>query len=290
MDLTRLLAPAQIAVVGATERHGSYGAQTLINLDALGFPGPVWGVNPRYEEVLGRPCVGSLADLPGPVDAVVIAIPAAGVAEIVEQAGALGCGGAVVYGAGFAEVASGRAEQEALIAAARRHSLPVCGPNGSGIVAMASRAAMWGDALPVREPGHVALVSQSGNVAVNALAAMRGLRFHTVVSSGNQAVLRASDYLDRAGRGRGRARDRALPRGRRRRRGAVRRARGLRGRGHAGRRAQGRRLGRRRGSRGRAHRRARGRPARLPRARRGGGRGLGATTSTTCSSWRRRSP
>ena len=195
MDLTRLLAPAQIAVVGATERRGSYGAQTLINLGALGFPGPVWGVNPRYEEVLGRPCVGSLADLPGPVDAVVIAIPAAGVAEVVEQAGALGCGGAVVYGAGFAEVASGRAEQEALIAAARRHSLPVCGPNGSGIVAMASRAAMWGDALPVREPGHVALVSQSGNVAVNALAAMRGLRFHTVVSSGNQAVLRASDYL-----------------------------------------------------------------------------------------------
>ncbi len=195
MDLTRLLAPAQIAVVGATERRGSYGAQTLINLGALGFPGPVWGVNPRHEEVLGRPCVGSLADLPGPVDAVVIAIPAAGVAEVVEQAGALGCGGAVVYGAGFAEVASGRAEQDALVAAARRHSLPVCGPNGSGIVAMASRAAMWGDALPVRETGHVALVSQSGNVAVNALAAMRGLRFHTVVSSGNQAVLRASDYL-----------------------------------------------------------------------------------------------
>jgi len=195
VDLTRLLAPAQIAVVGATERRGSYGAQTLINLSALGFPGPVWGVNPHYDEVLGRPCVGSLADLPGPVDAVVIAIPAAGVAEVVEQAGALGCGGAVVYGAGFGEVASGRAEQEALIAAARRHSLPVCGPNGSGIVAMAARAALWGDAFPVREPGHVALVSQSGNVAVNALAAMRGLRFHTVVSSGNQAVLRASDYL-----------------------------------------------------------------------------------------------
>ena len=195
MDLTRLLAPAQIAVVGATERRGSYGAQTLINLEALGYPGQVWGVNPRYEEVFGRPCVGSLAQLPGPVDAVVIATPAPGVAEIVEQAGALGCGGAVVYGAGFAEVASGRAHQDALVAAARRHSLPVCGPNGSGIVAMASRAAMWGDALPVREPGHVALVSQSGNVAVNALSAMRGLRLHTVVSSGNQAVLRASDYM-----------------------------------------------------------------------------------------------
>jgi acyl-CoA synthetase (NDP forming) len=39
-------------------------------------------------------------------------------------------------------------------------------------------------------------VSQSGNVAVNALAARRGLRFHTVIASGNQATLSAADYLE----------------------------------------------------------------------------------------------
>ncbi len=55
---------------------------------------------------------------------------------------------------------------------------------------------MWGDALTPREPGAVALVSQSGNVAVNALATQRGLRFHTVISSGNQSVLSAADYLE----------------------------------------------------------------------------------------------
>ena len=63
VDLTRLLAPAQIAVVGATERHGSYGAQTLLNLDALGFPGPVWGVNPRYERG-ARPALRRIARRP----------------------------------------------------------------------------------------------------------------------------------------------------------------------------------------------------------------------------------
>ena len=47
-----------------------------------------------------------------------------------------------------------------------------------------------------REPGPVALISQSGNVAVNALASRRGLRLHTVVSCGNQAVLDATDFLD----------------------------------------------------------------------------------------------
>ncbi len=195
LDLQRLMAPASIAVVGATDRPGSYAAQTLLNLAAIGFPGPVWGVNPRRTEVLGRPCVPSVAELPEAVDAVVVAIPAAGVSEAVEQAGARGCGGAVIFSAGFAEVAGGIALQEDLVAAAQRHRLPVCGPNGNGIVSPGRRVALWGDTLEPLEAGSVALVSQSGNVAVNALSSRRGLHFHTVIASGNQAVLSAADYL-----------------------------------------------------------------------------------------------
>jgi acetate---CoA ligase (ADP-forming) len=195
-SLERLLRPRSVAVVGATDRDGSYGAQALISLQAIGYAGEVWGVNPGRGEVLGRPCVPSLADLPDAVDAVVVAIPAAGVPDVIEQAGALGCGGAVVFSAGFAEVPEGAGLQAQLTAAAQRHALPVCGPNCNGIVSMHARSALWGDALVPREPGAVALVSQSGNVAVNALGASRGLRFHTVIASGNQAVLSAADYLE----------------------------------------------------------------------------------------------
>jgi acetyl-CoA synthetase len=193
--LGRLMRPGSIAVVGATDRAGSYAAETLVNLELIGFPGPVYGVNPKRTEVMGRVCVPTVADLPEPVDAVVVAIPAAGVAAAVDQAGARGCGGAVVFSAGFGEVESGRAHHEDLVAAARRHGLPVCGPNCNGIVSPHSRTALWGDAFSVPEPGPVALISQSGNVAVNALATRRGLRFHTVIASGNQAVLGAADYL-----------------------------------------------------------------------------------------------
>ncbi|MGZ4197517.1 MAG: acetate--CoA ligase family protein [Solirubrobacteraceae bacterium] len=195
-SLERLLRPRSVAVVGATDRDGSYGAQALISLDAIGFPGQVWGVNPGRSEALGRPCVPSLADLPEAVDAVVVAIPAMGVPDVIEQAGALGCGGAVVFSAGFAEVTEGAGLQAELVAAAQRHALPVCGPNCNGIVAAHSATALWGDALEPHEPGAVALISQSGNVAVNALATRRGLRFHTVIASGNQAVLGAADYLE----------------------------------------------------------------------------------------------
>jgi acetyl-CoA synthetase len=195
-SLERLLRPRSVAVVGATDRDGSYGAQALISLQAIGYPGEVWAVNPGRSEVLGRPCVPSLADLPEAVDAVVVAIPAAGVPDVIEQAGALGCGGAVVFSAGFAEVVEGAGLQAQLTAAAQRHALPVCGPNCNGIVAAHSATALWGDALQPHEPGAVALISQSGNVAVNALATRRGLRFHTVIASGNQAVLGAADYLE----------------------------------------------------------------------------------------------
>jgi acyl-CoA synthetase (NDP forming) len=195
-SLERLLRPRSVAVVGATDRDGSYGAQALISLEAIGYPGDVWGVNPGRTEVLGRPCVPSLADLPEAVDAVVVAIPATGVPDVIEQAGALGCGGAVVFSAGFAEVADGAGLQADLVAAAKRHALPVCGPNCNGIVAAHSRTALWGDALEPHEPGAAALISQSGNVAVNALATRRGLRFHTVIASGNQAVIGAADYLE----------------------------------------------------------------------------------------------
>jgi acetate---CoA ligase (ADP-forming) len=195
-DLGRLLAPASIAVVGANERPGSYGSQVLLNLRAIGYGGEVWGINPGRESALGYPCVPSVSELPMAADAVVVAIPAAGVPDVIEAAGARGCGGAVVISAGFGEVESGRSLQASLVAAAEGHALPVCGPNCNGIVGMWGRYALWGDALtPNEDPGGVVLISQSGNVAVNALATRRGLRFHTVIASGNQAVLSAADFL-----------------------------------------------------------------------------------------------
>jgi acetyl-CoA synthetase len=195
-NLGRLMRPGSIAVVGATDRPGSYAGQTLLNLEAIGFPGFVWGVNPGRREVLGRECVPSVSELPVAVDALVVAIPAAGVPAVIEQAGARGCGGAVVFSSGFDEVASGADHHRGLMSASTRYGLPVCGPNCNGIVSPRRRVALWGDALEPAEPGAVALVSQSGNVAVNALATRRGLRFHTVIASGNQAVLSAADYLE----------------------------------------------------------------------------------------------
>jgi acetyl-CoA synthetase len=195
MRLEPLMAPRSIAVVGASPRLGTYGNQALANLVAAGYPGQLYGVHPRADRVHGVECVRGLAELPEAVDAVVIATPAATVPALVDEAGALGCRSAVVFAAGFAETRAGLRLQDDLVAAARRHDLPVCGPNGNGIIALRHRAILWGDAFHPRPAGNVGLISQSGNVAVNAIATRRALQLHTVVSCGNQAVLDAADYL-----------------------------------------------------------------------------------------------
>jgi acyl-CoA synthetase (NDP forming) len=195
-DLARLLRPRSVAVVGASERPETYGSETLRNLELLGFEGEVWGVNPRRSSVYGRPCFASLSELPSVPDAVVVAIPADGVVSVVEEAGRLGCGGAVVYASGFGETPSGAPLEAALRDCASRWRLPLCGPNCDGLIALHSRAALWGDALADPQPGHVALVSQSGNLVVNALATRRGLRLHTAISSGNETVLTTPDYVE----------------------------------------------------------------------------------------------
>ena len=185
-DLNRLLAPRSVAVVGATDREGTYAHTTLLNLARAGFAGRVVGVHPTRSDAAGVPCVPTLADA-GPVDAVVIATPADTVPGYIAEAAALGCGGAVVYAAGFAE--AGRADlQDALVSAAA--GLPVVGPNGNGLVSVPARAPLWGDAVTLPETaGGVALISDSGNIGVVGMAHRSGEGLHTVVSAGNAAVI-----------------------------------------------------------------------------------------------------
>src|SRR5829696_6099980 len=73
--LAPLLEPRALAVVGASARSGSFGDQLVTQLLAGGYRGAVHLVNPRYREIAGRPCHPSLADLPGPVDLAVLAVP-----------------------------------------------------------------------------------------------------------------------------------------------------------------------------------------------------------------------
>ena len=93
------------------------------------------------------PACRAVGDLPEPVDAVVVAIPAAGVAAVLSEAIERGCGGAIVLSAGFGEIEAGRELERELTAIALAGGLPVCGPNCNGVVSVGSRSPLWGDSV-----------------------------------------------------------------------------------------------------------------------------------------------
>jgi len=166
----RLFSPQSVAVVGASEASlGSYVFQNLHR----DFPGRLYPVNPKRAEVHGVKAYRGVDDLPEAVDMVVILTPAVTVPGIIEASAKRGIGGAVVLAAGFAEAgAEGKAAQQRMTDVARAHAFPIVGPNCNGFYnGQRQVAATFAIPTDMDRPklGPVAVVSQSGNVAVNAL-------------------------------------------------------------------------------------------------------------------------
>lgn len=197
-DLGPLMRPASVAVVGASDTPGRFGYRVMKNLETWGFAGAVYPVNPGRREVLGLPCYPGLRDLPAPADTAVIAVPREHVLGVLEDAVAGGVRSAVVFTSGFADAGpAGAALQADLVRLARQAGLPVCGPNCMGIINWWARSALYsGDMSAAPPAGHVGVLSQSGSVAMALVASGRPLGLSCAVSSGNEAVLTAEDYID----------------------------------------------------------------------------------------------
>ena len=193
--LVRLLRPRGVALVGVSGRPGNPMARPLRYLREHDFAGGIYPVNPGYAELEGLPCYPSLADVPGPVDLVLVLVPAEHAADAVRAAGAAGATAAVVFASGFAETGEqGVAAQAALVAAGRAAGVRVLGPNCQGVVHAASGLVATFTAAADRPlpPGRgVAYVGQSGAVggSVLDLAVEMGLGLTAWVSTGNQADL-----------------------------------------------------------------------------------------------------
>jgi len=198
-SLRPLLAPCSVAVVGAGRHPGGIGHETLRSIVEGGFAGALYAVNPRAETVAGVPAWPSLAELPGPVDLVVVAVPCPAVRDVVEQAARAGARAAVILSSGFGEAGQdGRTAQADLVRLAREHGMRLVGPNCLGIVNTASEVRLNASFAPSAAPvGGLAVASQSGavGIALLAQAARTGCGISTFVSLGNKADVSGNDLL-----------------------------------------------------------------------------------------------
>lgn len=198
-QLARLLSPASIAIVGATPRAGAFGDRLLANLAPYG--GRIHLVNPRYQEIGGRPCYPSLAALPEIPDSVVITLPREAVEPVVEEAVRLGAGGAIVFASGYSETGKPEriAQQERLVAMCQAAGMPLVGPNCIGINNYALRARitfMPHAEVPLPRSGAIGMISQSGALGFGMeQAAVRGVSISHLLTCGNSADVDMADYL-----------------------------------------------------------------------------------------------
>jgi acyl-CoA synthetase (NDP forming) len=194
-DLSALFAPSSVAVVGASNDHAKYGNWISVQALRTRDVRPAYLVNRRGERVLGEPSYRRLTDVPSTVDLVVIAVPAAGFEEAVEDALAAGARAIVGVTSGFAELgAEGAARQAAIVRRVRKAGSVLLGPNCLGVVDTTNRLQLCANAMPV---GAVGLISQSGNVALELRRFFeeRGLGLSRFASLGNQADLTVIDLL-----------------------------------------------------------------------------------------------
>ena len=200
--LDRLLRPRSVAIVGASDKRGSFGASVLENLDSTGFAGQIYLVNPNRARIGERSCFSAVDDLPDGVDCAVLAIPRAGILEAVRACARKRIGGVVIFSAGFAESGEvGKRDQDELAAIARSSGMVIQGPNCLGLVNSRDGLALTFVTTPKPQPlgsRGVAVVSQSG-----AMACVLGVAFRThsaevtySISTGNEAVSGVEDYVE----------------------------------------------------------------------------------------------
>jgi acetyltransferase len=194
-NLDGLLFPRSVAVIGATPVAGKIGNVVFTNV--ANFPGEVYAVNPKYQEIAGKPCFPSVLDLPKPVDLAVVVIPAEGVSQVLRECGKKGIKNAAVITAGFKESGPEGAKREReLVQIAEEFGLNVLGPNVLGLIS--TRVGLNATFAPKGAlPGSIAFMSQSGAFCTSVLdwAWKEKLGFSHFVSLGNKAVLDESDFL-----------------------------------------------------------------------------------------------
>jgi len=196
-DFNLLFNPGSIALIGASNNIGKWGAIVFLNILLGGYQGRVYPVNQKEETVLGHKAYPKAYQIPDLVDLAIIAIPAQWVMEAVQDCIRKGVHMAIVITSDFSETGEqGALLEKELTEAARSSGMRLVGPNTMGIFsASANLTALMPPVRPKR--GQVSLVSQSGNIGTQILGwgEKFGVGFSKYVSSGNEGDLRSEDYL-----------------------------------------------------------------------------------------------
>ena len=193
--LAPLLAPRSIALVGASRKRNSVGNDTLRNLLSGGYRGTVFPVNPSYAHLYGRVCYPDMAALPDPVDLAILAVPNRVLLQTVEATIGAGARALLIFASAALE-GDGRKRIASL---ARAANIPICGANCMGFFSAAQSLPAFSALFPPAfRAGGITCIAQSGSLIQALLFNDERLAFNLAVSSGQELVTSAAEFMDYA--------------------------------------------------------------------------------------------
>ncbi|WP_158840179.1 acetate--CoA ligase family protein [Saccharothrix deserti] len=194
-SMNRIMKPAAVAVIGASNETGKIGNSVMRNLVNGGYQGEIYPINPKADEIMDRKAFRSIADVPGDVDVAVFAIPAKFVPAALEEVGAKGVAGAILIPSGFGETGNHELQDE-VVTIARKHGVRILGPNIYGYYYTPENLSAT-FCTPYDVKGGVALSSQSGGIGMAILGFSRSARMgvSSIVGVGNKADIDEDDLL-----------------------------------------------------------------------------------------------
>lgn len=198
MDLTKLLKPKSIAVVGASEKEG-FGGDVCRNI--LSYTDDlerVYFVNPGRETVFGYPCYHSIGEVPSNIDLLILCTPQRTVLSLLEDGAKKGCGGAVIYASGYEETGTeeGKANERELLNKAAELGIAIMGPNCAGYVNYVDNIQAFAFISDKRNrKGSVGVISQSGQLCLSMMD-HPAMKFSYNISAGNAKSVQVEDYME----------------------------------------------------------------------------------------------
>ena len=201
-NLNALLNPKSIAIIGVSNDPSRIGGRILRYLRNHGYKGDIFPVNPKYQEIDGIRCCPDVASIPVEIDVALVAVPENLVLSVLEESGKAKVKAAVIYSSGFSEMGGdGKGKQLKLRQLAEEYGIAVCGPNCVGIIGFHNQTAMSFSQfldIPNLIPGDIAFISQSGALGGSLLNRIQdsSIGISHFVSTGNEAILETSDYIE----------------------------------------------------------------------------------------------
>ena len=133
--------PKSIAVVGASPNPLKFGNRYLEALIHAGYRGELYPVNPGGGEISGLRAYPTVGEIPGPVDYVIVAIPAQHALDVLDDCAVKGVKVVQFFTAGFSETGEeeGRRLEREMAKRAKDAGFRIIGPNCIGVYSSAHR-------------------------------------------------------------------------------------------------------------------------------------------------------